>query len=485
MLGKTDPQASFFDSYVEEHFLPKEHELLKIRDEIDFSFIEEETKDLYAKVTGRPSYPPEAMFKILFLEFYYNLSDVEVVKQLKFNVLFRYFVEIKIEDPLPDDTSLVVFRKRLGEERFERIFDEFVKQCKEKGLLKEKLKIVDATHIIADVAIPNTVELLREGRKRILKAIKKEKKKFKVSLEKYYPEEESIQGSSKEDLVKELDLSKELIEKVKGKYSPRVEEITDLLEKVTQPEKKRKLVSFADPDARFGRKSRDKKFAGYKAHIVEDESQIITSCDTLLGDENEGSEAHFETLLKKEDKKGLKGEAVVGDALYDSFSNRVNIEKRGMKHHIPEKRNNKKVNEFIYNRREDQLICSEGYSSIGKTPYENGYLYCFSPYFCRECQRKKKCRLNKDRARIYLSGSHLLFIKTNPEENKKALEKRKRIEAKFGEAKKHYQMARAKYRGRWRVAIQVFMTFIVMNLKRVVKLLKAKKAVAKLTVSSG
>ena len=239
MLGKTDPQASFFDSYVEEYFLPKKHELLKIKKELDFSFIEEETKDLYAKAAGRPSYPPEVTFKILFLEFYYNLSDVEVVKQLRFNVLLRYFVEIKIEDPLPDDTSLVVFRKRLGEERFERIFDKFVKQCKEKGLLKEKFKIVDATHIIADVAISNTVELLREGRERILKAIKK------------------------------------------------------------------------------------------------------------------------------------------------------------------------------------------------------------------------------------------------------ALGKRKRIEAKFGEAKKHYQMARAKYRGRWRVAIQVFMTFIVMNLKRVVKLLKPKKAVAKLGFSSG
>lgn len=485
MLGKTDPQASFFDSYVEEYFLPKEHELLKIKDEIDFSFIEEETKDLYARVAGRPSYPPEVMFKILFLEFYYNLSNVEVVRQLRFNVLFRYFVEIKIEDPLPDDTCLVVFRRRLGEERFEIIFDKFVKQCKGKGLLKEKLKIVDATHIIADVAIPNTVNLLREGRERILKAIGEEKKKDDTSLEEYSPEEESLRSSTKEDLAKELNLSKELIEKVKGKYSARVEKLTRLLDKVTQPERKRKLVSFVDPDARFGRKSKDKKFAGYKAHIVEDESQIITSCETLLGDENEGGETHFEALLEKEDKKGLKGEAVVGDALYDSFSNRVSIEKRGMKHHIPEKREKKKINEFIYNRREDQLICPEGYSSIGKTPYENGYLYYFSPYFCRDCERKKKCRLNRDRARIYLSGSHLLFIKTNPEENRKALEKRKRIEAKFGEAKRHHQMARAKYRGRWRVAIQVFMTFIVMNLKRVVKLLKTKKVVAKLAYSSG
>jgi len=187
MLGKTDSQGNFFDSYIEEYFLPKEHKLLEIKEKVEFSFIEEETKDLYAKVVGRPSYPPEVMFKILFLEFYYNLSDVEVVKQLRFNVLFRCFVGIKIEDPLPDDTSLVVFRKRLGEERFERIFDKFVKQCKEKGLLKEKLKIVDATHIVADVAIPNTVELLREGRERILKAIKKEKKKDKTFLEEYFP----------------------------------------------------------------------------------------------------------------------------------------------------------------------------------------------------------------------------------------------------------------------------------------------------------
>ena len=93
MLGKTDPQINFFDSYIEEYFLPQEHELLKIQKEIDFSFIEEETEDLYAKVAGRPSYPPGVMFRILFLEFYYNLSDVEVVKQLKFNVLFESAVK--------------------------------------------------------------------------------------------------------------------------------------------------------------------------------------------------------------------------------------------------------------------------------------------------------------------------------------------------------------------------------------------------------
>ena len=67
---------------------------------------------------------------------------------------------LRAEDTIPDDTSLVVFRRRLTQERIEQIFNEFIRQCKEKGLLKEKLKMIDATHLIADVAIPTTLTLL-------------------------------------------------------------------------------------------------------------------------------------------------------------------------------------------------------------------------------------------------------------------------------------------------------------------------------------
>lgn len=38
MLGKQDGQKDFFDSYVEQRLLPKEHELLKIDEQVDFSF---------------------------------------------------------------------------------------------------------------------------------------------------------------------------------------------------------------------------------------------------------------------------------------------------------------------------------------------------------------------------------------------------------------------------------------------------------------
>jgi len=285
--------------------------------------------------------------------------------------------------------------------------------------------------------------------------------------------------------VKELNLSKELAKEVKGKYSFKVERMADLLEKTMDPTGKREIVSFTDPDARFGRKDKSTKFAGYKAHIVEDESQIITSVETIPGNENEGNKIHLESLLQKEEEKGLTSEALVADALYDSLSNRVNIEKREMSSYIPEKKENKQVNNFIYSKKEDKLICQEGYSSIGKTRQEDGYLYYFSSDICSLCQRKGKCINNKDRARVYVSDSHLLYLKADPKERKKALEKRKRIEAKFGEAKKHHFLARARYRGRWRVAIQVFMTFLVMNLKRMIKLLHLKESRRKQFLSSG
>jgi len=176
-----------------------------------------------------------------------------VVKQLRFNVLFRYFAGLGAEDTIPDDTSLVVFRRRLGEERFEKIFDEFIQQCKHKGLLQERLKLIDATHIIADIAIPNTIGLLREGRKRVLEGITKERNKLDESLKQYYPKPPS-RKPSKEDLAEELSLFKDLIRKIRGKHSSLVEKMIDLLEKAVEPEKKRKVVSFVDPDARLAKK---------------------------------------------------------------------------------------------------------------------------------------------------------------------------------------------------------------------------------------
>lgn len=54
-------------------------------------------------------------------------------------------------------------------------------------------------------------------------------------------------------------------------------------------------------------------------------------------------------------------------------------------------------------------------------------------------------------------------------------QERKRIERKFGEAKQWHRLDRARYWGKAKVAIQALMTFLVINAKRMVKLLRAKE----------
>lgn len=171
MLGRLRTQHDFWDAQLYERAIPEDHLLRRIDECIDFSFVEEETSDLYCSDNGRPSYAPEQLFRVIFVSYLYNLSDVRVVQELRYNLLYRYFCRFSLSDDTPDDRTLVVFRARLGEERFRRLFDRIVKQAMELGLLTERRKIIDATVIRADVALKNRAELLRQGRGRVTREV--------------------------------------------------------------------------------------------------------------------------------------------------------------------------------------------------------------------------------------------------------------------------------------------------------------------------
>jgi len=471
MLGKINRQKDFFDSYVYENLLPESHILLDIKEKVDFSFVEEELKDLYDAANGRPSYPPEVLFKMLFLEFYYNLSDVEVVRQCQVNILYRYFIGLSIHDPIPDDSTLVVFRARCGKERFERLFDRVVEKCKEKGLLRGRVKVVDATSIEGDVAIPNTVNLLRQGRRVIIKRITKTHPQKEEELSEYFTKERLHQKPKPNELKEEIFRTREFVEKLRGRFDGEIEELLDWLEELYQPDRtEAKICSFIDTDCRHGVKSARRMFSGYKAHIALDESEIVTSFDLLQGNQNEGSQLC--QLLEKEEVKGIKAEAVVADALYDSASNREDIHRKGMKAYIPFRRKNKQAKGFVYDSQSDSLICPQAVRSKEiKNPQGRGKFYNFPVEICKGCTFK--CQAFKgDRSRIYISDDYRLKLQNDDEFYPQAMELRKIIERKFGEAKKWHGLWRARYRGKWRVAIQGLMTFLVLNVKRMVRLLK-------------
>jgi IS5 family transposase len=106
------------------------------------------------------------------LGYQYKLSDREVMNAARFNVAYRWFLGLSLKSPLPHHTSMTYFRKRLGTERLQAIFDTLVGQVRQLGLVKDRLRLKDATHIIANIAIPSTIRLVAEIRDQLLEALR-------------------------------------------------------------------------------------------------------------------------------------------------------------------------------------------------------------------------------------------------------------------------------------------------------------------------
>ena len=473
MQRRPNKQKDFFDMVVYERLIPKEHLLVKIANKIDFSFIDEETKELYSQ-KGRGSYPASLLFKMLFLEFLYNLSDVEVSRQCQYNLLFRYFVGLKINEDSPDDTTLVVFRKRLGETKFKEIFNRIIKIAEDKGITIGKTKVADATQIIADIAIPNTIGLLRQGKRIIINKIEKKDKTKASFLKERYTSKGTIKQYKKEELREEIENTKRFIKEVEPlKEEYPIEKELSLLKDVI--EGRVNLVSFIAPEARCGYKEKEERFFGYKAHILEDtKTQLITSIEVFSGNTNEGSK--LKELIEKERRNNLKTTKIIADALYDSIDNRKFCIEQNIEAFIPSRRKTKILDKFSYSSQSDTLICPQDKRSISKIPQGDGFLYLFSQKDCKGCPIKNTCpTTSENRARVYLSKSEILRRKTNPTKYKQFIKLRHLIERKFAEAKKWHFLFRARYRTLKKVTIQVLMTFIVMNIKRIIKLIDEKR----------
>ena len=477
MRTKPNPQLDLFDASILERLLPSDHELQRIASTVDWSYIDAETADLYSPGVGRPAYPAQVLFRMLFLEYYATLSDVEVADQCRYNLLYRAFVGLPLSGLTPDDTTLVVFRRRLGAERFRHLFDGLVAQCQVAGLLEHKLKIVDATHVVANVAIPNTVNLLREARRRLVVAIEADTGEARPDLRQRYETDTFIRGvPTAEMLATSTALSEALLEETASVDGADSAEARGLLEQILRPTEGR-ISSVVDPEARMGHKSPQQRFIGYKLHVAEDTSELVTTVQVLPGNQHEG--AHLLELLDEEWAKGVAQPKLVADALYDSADNREGVRATGATPHIPRRKHRTVADRFGYDQATDTLRCPQGHHSTHREQLRGATRYTFSRDVCRGCPVAADCPPpNSGRVRVRVTERQLLRMKGEPSDAPLVEYERKRIERKFGQAKTNHGLRRARYLGKAKLLIQGLLTFFVVNAKRWVRLLDLRAAVA-------
>lgn len=148
MRGSDSHQSSLFSYVSLEDRIPRRHPLRRIRKIVDgaLSSITDELAVMYPPI-GRPSIPPERLLRALLLQVLYSVrSERQLVEQLEYNLLFRWFVGLSMDDKIWDATSFSKNRDRFLEgEIATSFFDAILEQASAKGLLSKEHFTVDGT----------------------------------------------------------------------------------------------------------------------------------------------------------------------------------------------------------------------------------------------------------------------------------------------------------------------------------------------------
>src|SRR5215469_2641141 len=116
MRGSGDQLQSGMFSYVSlEERIPSGHPLRGVRKLADAVLVEmsKDFDGLYAEV-GRPSIPPERLFRALLLQVFYSVrSERLLMEQLHYNLLFRWLVGLEIDEPVWNHAVFSKNRDRL------------------------------------------------------------------------------------------------------------------------------------------------------------------------------------------------------------------------------------------------------------------------------------------------------------------------------------------------------------------------------------
>jgi len=399
---------------------------------LDLSWLRDEVKDLYCCDNGRPGIDPEAAVRLMLAGFFQGIvHDRKLMREAQVNIAIRWFAGYRLDEKLPNHSSLTKIRQRWGEEHFKKIFEKTIQSCIDAGLVSGETIHIDATLIRADVSW------------------------------------ESLTKEYVETVIKENELESD---KPAGPGRPR---------KTARSPKKR---SKTDPDATMTTSSHSFRMEpSYKQHSAVDSANgIIVDVDVTTGEQSEGSQLP-EQIERIESNTGKKVKTVSADSGYAHGKNFQLLEEKDIDAIIPPQKENSKprclpLRRFKYDSKNKIVKCPAGKTMERSSKSEKGWTYRARAKDCRKCRLAKRCLRENVRSRtVMISYGYAALLrarrrKVKADEKDKLLYMRHRglVEGIHGEAKTQHGLRRAVRRGLSNVAIQAYLTAAVINLKRLV-----------------
>lgn len=482
MIGPQKTSAPSPHTALYDLIIPKENLLRKINDLIDFSFVQQELIDKYCLNNGRRAESPIRMFKYLLLKTIYDVSDVDVVERSRYDMSFKYFLEMTPEEDVINPSSLTKFRKlRLRDtDLMNLLIGKTVEIALKMGIIKSKSIIVDATHSRSRSNPFSALEILKERSKILRKTIYDIDENSKNDL--------PIKNTD-DDLEQELSYCKALIEYLSKREDltsyPKVSEKLNVLKEVLEDTNERFTLS-KDKDARVGHKSEDSSFFGYKTHIAMTEERIITSAIVTSGEKGDGP--FLPSLVENSKINGMEIDSVIGDGAYSGKDNlefgkqnAINIVAK--LNPIISHGTRKDEDKFDYNKDADMFMCPAGHMAIRRAKQgkknqkkNQAITYYFDTEKCKTCPLREGCYKTGAKTKTYSvtiqSNIHLEQMKFQETEFfKEKAKQRYKIEAKNGELKNVFGYDRALSYGLDCMQMQGALTIFAANIKRILKLI--------------
>jgi transposase len=497
-----------------------DHYLRRVKAVLDFEVVRPLLAECYPSTTGRPAIEPVLLLKLEFLEYHYNLSDREVIAQAAVNVAFRFFLDLSLDSGLPHHTLLTYFRERLGAEQHRRVFEAVVAQARQHGLVKDRLRLKDATHIIANIAIPSTIELVAQMRTQVLAAAEPlwavwvvEQRQRAATL---HVLTESLPDA--ERLLQRVVHLRQIVAEVEQRLHAepaaaecheaertRLCQAMQLAQRVLADREERKkgekadrVVSIHDAEARRGKHG--DWYEGYLLDVATDaDSEIITALNVLPANGDEGADAA--TLIAQEQQAhgndvealSMDGAGFRGTVLRQlSDPQRFHLEVITPPPAEPE-HTQFGPEAFTLAAAADELTCPNGQKTRCRRRNEeqSGWQFTFSAKRCGPCPLRLQCLHNPEHKRRvvvkndYEAEYRHARAKAQTPEYAQVRKQHPKIERKLGEMVRWHRARRARYWGRPKVLVQALLTAVVVNVKRMVHLLAALPDAAAGTVRAG
>lgn len=510
MLGPRRPyEPNKFDREAFKIYVPVDHHLRKVLKFIDWDKFYDMLAPFYSEFLGQPSEPPVMMLKFEYLRYHYNLSDAQVMARSTTDIAFRMFLQVDSKNLLPNSSSLCRFRARLKVDGFRSVFEQVVAQARKHHLVKERLRIKDATHIFANIDVPSSLVLVAQMRDQLLAAatpfdaerVAGELVNVEILRDRTDSERVELRLEARVTHLNEIlawvDLLALPADAATNKCWQMLVErrrlAHQILDDQEHPQAGDKVRSVTDSDAR--RAKHGEWFDGYMLDILLDpDSQIITEFDVLPANGEEAANA-IAMLEREEAVHGNDVAAMSIDGVgFNGPVLRELADKEGLNVdvYVPPRKDSETglftPRDFVEDAQTGQVTCPAGQTSA--THYrENARdrtTHRFCATACRCCGLMPQClgeppASDAKYGRMvcksdYEAEHEQARAKATTEAYREIRREHWAVERKLGEVMNCHGGRRARSRGRPQVIVQEAMACVATNIKRMIKLLSEEQS---------